>query len=116
MTAKADPLFVERIAQIVTERLGRNLDADPEIMAIVGEAVANAVSEEFGGELVYVSKGWIAKARERHRQIYQEFNGSNVKALAKKHGISIVWCYEIIGRMRKEYVAERQRDIFDGAE
>lgn len=116
MGDKAEPLFVERVAQIVAATLARNVEIDAEMAAIVGDAVAAAVSEEYGGGLIYVSKGWAAKARAKHAQIYAEFTGSNVKELARRHKISVIWCYEIIKRMRKQYVAERQSDLFGAPE
>lgn len=108
-----EPAFVEHIAHIVSATLSDILEIDEEIAQMAAEKVAQTVSLQFGGELVYVKKDWQAKARAKHAEIYGKFRGNNVKALAHEYGISTIWCYEIIRRERERYVKERQGDIFD---
>ncbi|MOA58273.1 Mor transcription activator family protein [compost metagenome] len=55
------------------------------------------------------------KLSRRDRQIYDDFNGSNQSALARKYGVSLQWVYKIIKAVRKEEIARRQGDMFGPA-
>jgi len=46
------------------------------------------------------------------QDVWQDFNGSNVQELARKHGISLVWAYKIIKKKRAEGLAHRQGRLF----
>lgn len=79
----------------------------------LGMIVAMKISQSWGGLNVYIPKALELFACEREKQIYNEFNGTNHAALAKKYGLSVQWIYNIVKRVQKEEVAKRQIGLFD---
>ncbi len=46
-------------------------------------------------------------------KIFNEFNGTNHRDLAKKYGVSMQWVYTIVKRINKEEIAKRQFNMFE---
>ncbi|WP_283228558.1 Mor transcription activator family protein, partial [Haemophilus influenzae] len=44
--------------------------------------------------------------------IFNEFNGSNHRELARKYNVSMQWIYQIVKKVTKEEIARRQFDMF----
>lgn len=83
-----------------------------ELAENLGMIVAMKISQSWGGLNVYMPKALELFACEREKQIYNEFNGTNHAALAKKYGLSVQWIYKIVKRVQKEETAKRQLDMF----
>lgn len=64
----------------------------------------------WGGGSVYFGK--TADISERDMAIYCKFDGKNYRALAREYEVSVKWIYEIVRRVHKKEIAERQMDIF----
>lgn len=74
--------------------------------------VAMETGLNWGGLNIYMPKSQVLFSCEREKQIYNEFNGTNHAALAKKYGLSVQWIYKIVKRVQKEETAKRQLDMF----
>ncbi len=86
-----------------------------EAKAIATE-IANRMASHWGGQNVYFPMGLSYKLSQRDRQIYDEFDGHNQSALARKYKVSIQWVYKIIKTVRIEEIAKRQSDMFPAAD
>lgn len=71
-----------------------------------------AIGQHMGGFQVYIPRGDALRQQIRDMQIYNEFNGRNIKFLAKKHHVTYKTIYEIIARIRKIEIKKRQLDMF----
>jgi len=85
---------------------------DPIKASSLGEEAAERVAKAWGGITVYFPKGDYIHSHRMAQDVWQDFNGSNVQELARKHGISLVWAYKIIKNKRAEDLANRQGRLF----
>ncbi len=106
------PELLSDLAKHTEVTVKKILDTDEDAAIRVGQAVAIAISEAWAGQNIYIPRAVSLLAHERDRQIWNEFNGHNHAALAKKFGVSMQWIYRIIDRVQKEEIARRQIDMF----
>ncbi|CCN69764.1 Mor transcription activator family protein [Vibrio nigripulchritudo] len=74
--------------------------------------LALALGEFIGGGQVYLPRGDALQRQIRNMEIFNQFNGRNIKVLAKHHHLSEKAIYEIIADMRKIEHAKRQPSLF----
>lgn len=99
------------IARIVQEQL--QADGIPTDQARkVALTAADQVRQNYGGTEVYIPKGLALVLSERDRQIWDEFNGDNYHALAKKYDRTERQIRHIISRVRDEHDARVQLGLF----
>ncbi|NKC21609.1 MULTISPECIES: Mor transcription activator family protein [Pseudoalteromonas] len=79
----------------------------------IGREAVDRVRHTFGGENVYVCKGVSLDTILKHNKIWSEFTGDNHVELAKKHGYSVQWIYEVVRTMNQLKTDEVQGDLFD---
>lgn len=73
-----------------------------EIANLVGlENTVNLIAH-YSGQAVYFPKYETATLKLRNRRIYQEFDGSNVRALAKKYNLSQRHIRKILEQKNRE--------------
>lgn len=106
--------FLDSLAGIVAQSLGELVAMDGDTAAAVADQVAADVAAKCGGSLLYIGTGYRQKVLSMHRRMYADFTGSNQAELARRYGVSIVWAYKILKRMRKQEIAERQLTLFEG--
>lgn len=87
-----------------------------EVASDFGHALAEKMADHWGGQGVYFPQGLTLKLSKRYLQIYEKFNGFNHSELAMEYKVSVQWIYNIVKRVHKEQVAQRQRDIFEDAQ
>lgn len=105
-------LLVEMI-DVVTDRYRRRgMDAG-EAGALARLAVT-ALAQHFGGRPVYLPRGDRLKKALRDKQIWDEFTGDNVFALAERHRLTTKQIYEILDAQRKHHRARVQPGLFGG--
>lgn len=68
----------------------------------LSEDILDLFCTHCGGQMIYFPKATYQKARDRAKQIYTEFNGSNKKEICQKYGITEVWLYQIIKSVSKK--------------
>lgn len=107
--------MLDELSSIVSGLLKEKMEIDDAIAKEVGTAAALRLARHWGGVLIYIPRGLVID--EMHWTLYSEFNGHNVKELARKYNISEQWAYSIIKKMRALDFARRQPDLFaDDAE
>lgn len=90
-------------------------DLPGEVASDFGHALAEKMADHWGGQGVYFPQGLTLKLSKRYLQIYEKFNGFNHSELAMEYRVSVQWIYNIVKRVHKEQVVQRQRDIFEEA-
>ncbi|WP_304635516.1 Mor transcription activator family protein [Pseudoalteromonas sp.] len=79
---------------------------------LVGESIAMAIGHYFGGRDVYIPTDQRLKAALRDIQIWQEFNGQNMEAIAIKYGLTQRRVAEVIQQQRGIEFQRKQRSLF----
>ncbi|MFS2300645.1 Mor transcription activator family protein [Pectobacterium versatile] len=105
--SKGPELLVE-LSQHVADTVKTVTELDPQTTELVGNAVAKHMMTVWGGQNVYFPMGISWRASQRDLQIYEEFDGRNHSALAKKYNVSLQWIYKIVRTMRKEELLAKQ--------
>ncbi len=65
-----------------------------------------------GGRAYYIPTGDHLKAALRDRAIWDEFNGRNIDALARKHGLSVPQTYAVVAEQRLLARRRLQPELF----
>ena len=90
--------FLEEVAT-VTARLLADYDVKPEAADLLGAAVADYLSDHWGGQNITVPKDYRRKLCAREVEIYRQFNG-DYAALAKAYQMTERGMRKLIDRMR----------------
>lgn len=101
----------EEIQGVVVASLTDEGVAD-DIAEIVAVGVVNALAEHWGGCLISFPKDFAYEISIRDEQIFQEFNGSNHRELAQKHGVTERTIYSIVKRCQREFIDRQQPPLF----
>lgn len=75
-------------------------------------ALVSAICHHFGGMPLYIGTGDALRRHLRDLQIWDDFNGKNVRELIRKYNVGYAQIYRIIGRMRKRETQKRQHSLF----
>ena len=67
----------------------------------IASAAAESFRHEFGGQLLYIPKGFAFDIDERDKEIYRKFDGTNHNDLAVEFGHSVQHIYRIIAQARR---------------
>jgi Mor family transcriptional regulator len=108
--------FLDAVFALIAKTLIDTVVMDRDRAEAVADQVVADISESWGKVLVYIPQGRKRKALTMWRALYDKFTGTNYLELSREFGISLQWCYKIVRTMRKQVLAERQPDIFDGGE
>lgn len=95
------------VSVVITEKAGIPKDQANEI----GKSAAVKIARNWSGVTMYFPRGLVVD--ERHAQIYNDYDGDNIKALAFKHKLTDQQIYNIIRRMRAMDIARNQPGLFD---
>lgn len=100
------PTWRDHAPPLLSE-LGDHIEAvlreiqSPEIAAHAAFEIVRRFAAAAGGTSVYIPKVDQLFRYDRDAAIARDFRGDNVKAIARKYGISEVWVYAIIRRQRR---------------
>jgi Mor family transcriptional regulator len=117
MVTKKDPrsrrvtAFVEASVRIFSQRLTTDLQIDGATALALANDSVHQLCSEIGPDLVYIPNGLEFEVTEKHRAIYNEFNGRNMHEIVAKFKISPQWVYNICSRIRKAELADRQGNL-----
>lgn len=109
-----------RVAELLRDLVDKSIDEalklgiEQALAKQLANRIARRIAREWGGQNVYIPSGLLWGIDERDREIWEKFNGSNHIELSKKYGLSVVWIYKIIERVRAELLVESQQDLFGG--
>lgn len=106
------PEILADLAKHIEIQLSQKAEIDNEKAKQIGVEVAQVISQRWGGEIIYIPRNLFVLLNERDLKIFNEFNGTNHRELAKKYQVSMQWVYQIVKRVTKEEIARRQFDMF----
>ncbi len=78
----------------------------------VSHNAAETIRKAWGGQMIYIGKGYFFELSARDEDIWAKFTGHNHKQLCRDYEISLQWLYKIIKSKHAEDVKKRQIDIF----
>lgn len=64
--------------------------------ARVAGVVVDRLADDFGGQLVYLSKMTGKRAQNRNARLVAEFDGANQSQLARAYGLSVSQVYRVL--------------------
>ena len=115
---KAPEILADLAKHIETQLLAKvkqTAEFNAELAKQIGIEVASHIAQNWGGEVIYIPRNLILLLSERDRKIFNEFNGTNHRELARKYNVSMQWIYQIVKKITKEEIARRQFDMFGNA-
>jgi len=106
------PELLQDMAAHVQAVLVEYGEIDPTKANSLGEEAVERVARAWGGATVYFPKGDYIRSHRKAQEVWRDYNGRNAQEIARKHGISLVWAYDIIKKKRLEEQARRQMRLF----
>jgi len=106
------PELLQDMAAHVQAVLVEYGDIDPDKASGLGQEAVERVARVWGGSTVYFPKGDYIRSYRKAQDVWRDYNGRNAQEIARKHGISLVWTYDIIRKKRAEEQARRQGRLF----
>lgn len=104
------PELLRDLGTAVAESL-TGAGVDPGLARAAAESAAELVRELYGGQLVYVPKGHSMQTRRRWQALWDEFDGSNQMALARKYGMSYQRVYRVLKIMQEQHRKRVQAEL-----
>lgn len=108
----AAPDFVHELAEYLRDAL-KTEGVPDEKAAELAIGVASYMTHAYGGEMIYIPLGRRAKAEDRWRAIFDEYNGKNVRELALKHGMTIPSVYRVLNEERNRRRAQAKAELLE---
>lgn len=91
----------------------KDINIDPDIARQFANELMFTMSQNWGGQSLYIIKDDTFHIDERDIKIYNDFNGHNHTELAKKYKLSLQYIYRIIKRMAEIEKKRNQPDLFE---
>jgi putative bacteriophage transcriptional regulator len=112
----------ERVPELVTDLedqmaacLLSELPIERKKALAMSKKVARHITDNWGGQLIYIPKNHLGQLSERDMQVYRDFDGCNHAALAKKYRLTVQQIYKIVKEVGRRERAKSQGDLFGGA-
>ena len=105
----------ERVPELVTDledQMSACLCSELPMLDKTQAKVVRFITDNWGGQLIYIPKNHIGKVSERDQQVYREFNGKNHAALSKKFALTVQQIYRIVKAVGDAERSKRQTDLF----
>lgn len=96
------PEIINDLAFHASQVLIESMNIDSASAENAGQAIADRMMRNWGGQSIYFPKGISGRASERDYQIYSECDGRNYAELAKKYNLTLQWIYKIVKRVHTE--------------
>lgn len=101
----------------IKAHISEDIEPYKTILSIGGEGKLFQTAKIYGGQMIYFPVADSLYRSSRNRRIRKEFNGYNIKRLAKKYGMSDMGIRQIVGgaeiRRKKNEPDKNQISIFD---
>lgn len=112
----------ERVPELVTDLedqmtacLLSELPIERKKALALSKKVARHITDNWGGQLIYIPKNHLGQLSERDMQVYRDFDGRNHAALAKKYHLTVQQIYKIVKEVGRRERAKNQGDLFGDA-
>lgn len=103
-------MLAELVDVIADDAIHRGRDEET-AFAEARRAVA-LLANYAGGRMIYLPRNDKLRIALRDNQIYRQFRGDNITALAITHGLTDMQVYNIIASQRKLTMKRKQRPLF----
>lgn len=103
------PAMLQSMMALFTDELSRQQVPAPERLAA---RLVTAQAHYFGGMQLYLPRNDRLKKALRDIDIWQQFNGSNHRQLARQYGLTEITIYQIVAEQRLAEKARRQLGLF----
>jgi Mor family transcriptional regulator len=100
--------LAEQAAQLLCSKGG----IESKLAAEIGQELAEHLRAHWSGAGIYIPKGISYELSQRDLEIWNKFNGRNVRELAREHDLTEVRIYQILNTVRRAEVKRRQSDLF----
>ncbi|HHQ4540416.1 Mor transcription activator family protein [Aeromonas veronii] len=110
LTAKWPKALAELVDVLACELVRGGME--PDLAKAQARKLALVQAHYMGGRAYYIPTGDHLKAALRDRAIWDEFNGRNIDALARKHGLSVPQTYAVVAEQRQLTRLRYQPDLF----
>lgn len=111
LTAKWPKALSELVDVLACELIREGME--PDLAKAQARKLALVQAHYMGGRAYYLPTGEHLKAALRDRAIWDEFNGRNIDALARKHGLSVPQTYAVVAEQRQLIMRRMQQDFFE---
>ncbi|EEH8067293.1 DNA-binding protein [Salmonella enterica subsp. enterica serovar Stanley] len=102
------PEIINDLAFHASQVLIESMNIDSASAENAGQAIADRMMRNWGGQSIYFPKDISGRASERDYQIYSECDGRNYAELAKKYNLTLQWIYKIVKRVHTEKQHQRR--------
>lgn len=109
----------ERIPELVADLedqlvacLTREVTIDHDRAVMIAKKAARRVTDNWGGQLIYIPKNHSGQLSERDIKIWKEFNGKNHVALSRKYNLTVQQIYSILRDVGERERSKNQPDLF----
>ncbi|HDI1213992.1 TPA: transcriptional regulator [Aeromonas hydrophila] len=110
LTAKWPKALSELVDVLACELVRGGMEQ--ELAKAQARKLALVQAHYMGGRAYYIPTGDHLKAALRDRAIWDEFNGRNIDALARKHGLSVPQTYAVVAEQRQLMKCRMQYALF----
>ena len=110
LTAKWPKALAELVDVLACELVRGGMEQD--LAKAQARKLALVQAHYMGGRAYYIPTGDHLKAALRDRAIWDEFNGRNIDALARKHGLSVPQTYAVVAEQRLLARRRLQPELF----
>ncbi|MBP6636055.1 MAG: hypothetical protein KA179_00110 [Sulfuritalea sp.] len=105
------PGILVEMVDVVADRYRRH-GLPPERAGELARLAVTAIADHMGGRPRYLPRGDRLRQALRNKQIWDDFDGANVIALADRHRLTTKQIYEILDEQRKLHRARVQQGLF----
>jgi Mor family transcriptional regulator len=85
---------------------------DKDVAEQAATAIADRLAQHWGGSNITIPKDYHFALAARDLQIFDEFNGTNYRALARKYNMTERGMRKLIERVKKRETARNQGRLF----
>jgi Mor family transcriptional regulator len=100
--------LADKAAAIVAQHPALNAEA----AALMGCAIADLMRKEWGGQIIYFSKGVQIDISQRDFEMHEKFDGCNQNQLAREYNLSVTQVYRRLKSVAAALKASRQPGLF----
>jgi len=111
MGVKRHELYEEIMAHVQATLV--EFGSEIEVAEQAAVTVVNHLANHWGGSTFSFPKDSQLKIAQRDLEIYSKYKGHNHRALAKEYDLTENAIYRIVKRVQRQYVKERQPDMFE---
>lgn len=112
MTDNRIPELISDLEAQIVAFLTAQMNTCDEQAQVFSKKLSRHLTDNWGGQLIYIPKNQGGKLDERDKQIYAEFNGKNHQQLAKKYDLAVQQIYKIVKNVGRYEMEKRQGEMF----